>query len=257
MSSSVKVIRFTAPASILLFFLTYFITVNIEAHILEFNTVWLSNNFALTVLGGAFASMLVVLLCEAQKYITAEFSTQQNIFYQALYLYQALFLMQQNILDYQKNPQISVPEILLDEPTRMIQAELNALQYADYTTLFGRGRFCSIHQNFCAETAMEIQSLLNGPYVVRIAINNATINCPQKCSTKKPITAIDEPLRTVLSVHLNKVSKALIAMNHYLENLDECCNHRFNWKKQRETIHASYINTFEAWNFEKEYQINF
>lgn len=46
--------------------------------------------------------MLVVLICEVQKYITAKISVEDYIFYQALYLYQALFLMKQNICDYQK-----------------------------------------------------------------------------------------------------------------------------------------------------------
>ncbi len=73
--------------SILFLSLTYFITVNVEAHILEFNTIWLSNNLALTVFGGAFASMLVVLICEVQKYITVKTSVKEYIFYQALYLY--------------------------------------------------------------------------------------------------------------------------------------------------------------------------
>lgn len=96
MRGSVKVIKFTAAMSILFLALTYFTTVNIEAHIIEFNTIWLSNNLAPTVFGGAFASMLVVLICEVQKYITAKASMEEYIFYQALYLYRALFLMQQN-----------------------------------------------------------------------------------------------------------------------------------------------------------------
>lgn len=53
MRGSVKVIKFTAPMSILFLALTYFITVNIEAHIIVLNMIWLSNNLALTVFGGA------------------------------------------------------------------------------------------------------------------------------------------------------------------------------------------------------------
>ena len=84
MRGSAKVIKFTTAMSILFLALTYFTTVNIEAHIIELNTIWLSNNLALTVFGGAFASMLVVLICEVQKYITAKASMEEYIFYQAL-----------------------------------------------------------------------------------------------------------------------------------------------------------------------------
>ncbi len=102
MRGSVKVIKFTTVMSILFLVLTYLTAVNIETHMVGFNTVWLSNNFALTVFGGVFASMLVVLICEFQKYITTKASVEEYIFYQGLYLYCALYLMKQNISDYQK-----------------------------------------------------------------------------------------------------------------------------------------------------------
>lgn len=59
MRGNVKVIKFTAFMSILFLALTYFTTLNIETHILELNTIWFSNNFALTIFGGTFASILL------------------------------------------------------------------------------------------------------------------------------------------------------------------------------------------------------
>ncbi len=156
MRGSIKIIKFTMFMSILFLALTYFTTVNIETHILGFNTIWLSNNLALTVFGGAFASMLVVLICEVQKYITEKTSVEEYIFYQALYLYQSLFLMQQNICDYQNNTEAGVPNNLLDETTRMIQSEIFALQSADYAPFKQKNLLLTAHQKFCKKTAIDM-----------------------------------------------------------------------------------------------------
>ena len=56
MRTQIKVIRFT-----------YLITLNMEIGFLNLDTSWLSNNFALTICGGVFVSLLVMLICEVQK----------------------------------------------------------------------------------------------------------------------------------------------------------------------------------------------
>ena len=64
MRIQIKVIRFVAIMSVILAAITYLISLNIEVGFIKLNAPWISNNFALTVFGGAFASMLVVLVCE-------------------------------------------------------------------------------------------------------------------------------------------------------------------------------------------------
>lgn len=254
MRGNVKVIKFTASMSILLLALTYFTTVNIETHILKLNTIWFSNNFALTIFGGAFASIIVVLICEVQKYITAKASVEEYIFYQALYLYQALFLMQQSICDYQKNTEASVPDNLLDETSRMIQSEIFALQSTDYTPFKRKNLLLTAHQKFCRKTVIDFQPILKGSNAVKIAINKVKIYYLQQNVLNRRVTSVDEPLQTVLSIQLGRVSDALAEVDEYLKDIDKYCNQRYGWEKQREQIHSNYVNVFEAWDFEKEFQ---
>lgn len=251
---SVKVIKFTAVMSIVFLILTYFTTVNIEAHILELNTIWFSNDLALTVFGGAFASMLVVLICEVQKYISAKAAVEKYIFYQALYLYQALFLMQKNISDYQNSTEAIVPDNLLDETTRMIQSEIIALQSVDYAPFRQKNLLLSAHQKFCRETAINMQPIMEGCNAVRIAINRIKTGHLQQNIPTGTVTSANELMKAVLSIQFDRVSTALKEVNGYLKNIDKCCKHRYSWEKRREQIHSNYVNVFEAWNFEKEFQ---
>lgn len=253
MRGRVKIIKFTAFMSILFLTLTYFTTVNIEAHIFELNTIWFSNNLVLTVFGGTFASMLVVLICEVPKYITTKASVEKYIFYQALYLYKALFLMQQNICDYQNNTEANVPANLLDETSRMIQSEIFALQNTDYAPFKQKNLLLIAHQKFCEKTVIDFQPILQGSNAVKIAINNVKIHYLQQNGVNKTVTSTDEPLQTVLSIQLGRVSNALEKMDKYLKDIDKYCNQRYDWERQRKQIHSNYVNIFEAWNFEKEF----
>lgn len=251
MRGSVKVIKFTSVMSILFLVLTYFTTLNIEVNMIGFNTIWLSNNFALTVFGGMSASMLVVSVCEVQKYITEKASIEKYIFYQALYLYQSLFLMQQNICDYQKDAEAGVPYNLLDETSRMVQSEIFALQSTDYAP-FKKNLLLTAHQKFCRKTAIDFQPILKGSNAVKIAINKVKIYMQQN-GLNRMVTSVDEPLQTVLSIQLGRVSDALEKVDEYLKDIDKYCNQRYDWEKQKKQIHSNYVNIFEAWDFEKEF----
>ena len=251
MRGSVKIIKFTAFISIISLILTYFISLNMEVHIFEFNTIWISNNFLLTVFGGVFSSMLVVLICEMQKYITTKASVEEYIFYQALYLYTALFLMQQNICDYQKNTEAIVPDNLLDETSQKIQSEIFALQNTDYAPFKKNNLLLMAHQKFCMKTAIDFQSILNGKFAVKIAINEININNLRQNILGRNATATDEPLKSVLSVQLDKISDALEKMDEYLKDIDKYCKQRYDWEKNRKQIHSNYVNIFEMQNFKK------
>ncbi len=90
MRESIKVIKWCSAISLIFLILTYIVSVNIDSSFIAVNTVWLSNNFLITLFGGVFASMLVVGLCEVQNYLSAKSNAEQYIFFQGMYLYQAL-----------------------------------------------------------------------------------------------------------------------------------------------------------------------
>ncbi len=67
MRGNVKTIKLTAWLSLFLVAISYIIAVKGNFGVCECK--WLPDTFLLAVFGGAFASMLVVLICEISKYI--------------------------------------------------------------------------------------------------------------------------------------------------------------------------------------------
>ncbi|MBQ6538562.1 MAG: hypothetical protein IJL75_06610, partial [Eubacterium sp.] len=66
MRSNVRIIKLTTLLSLILVVITYL--VSIKGFLGVSNIEWLPDSFLLAVFGGAFASMLVVLVCEISKY---------------------------------------------------------------------------------------------------------------------------------------------------------------------------------------------
>lgn len=101
--------------------------------------------------------------------------------------------------------------------------------------------------------AIDFQSILKGSNAVKIAINKVKIYYLQQNVLNRMVTSVDEPLQTVLSIQLGRVSDALEEVDEYLKDIDKYCNQRHDWEKQKKQIHSNYVNIFETWNFEKEF----
>lgn len=85
MNGSVKIIKLTTWLSVLLAVITYIITIKGNFGVCELN--WCPDSFLLAVFGGAFASMLVVLICEISKYYQNRESAETYLVSHLYYLY--------------------------------------------------------------------------------------------------------------------------------------------------------------------------
>ena len=241
MNTSVKVIRFTSILSIILLVITYFITVNIESGFIQLNTIWISNNFLLTVFGGVLASTLVVLFCEISKYLINKKNTENQLFYQTMYLYQALFLMLHNILDYQSHPEKQIPENIFDITTQMIKSQVSFLQGIDYSCFKKNNLIEQKHLLFKKETFYKFSTIEIGMNLIRCAILEERINN----NFNIIITSSNTRIAKILSDQINKLIPLLEEIGDFLKTIDDNCDNRYDWNKIRETTQKNYINMFE------------
>ena len=93
MKSSIYTIKFLVILSIVLLLATYCISLNDENRWIVLNTPWLSNSFVFTIVGGTFASLLVVLACELQKYQSIKRQIEDYIYGQLFSLYAQVTIM--------------------------------------------------------------------------------------------------------------------------------------------------------------------
>ena len=214
------------------------------------NWPWISNNFALTVCGGIFASTLVVMLCEVQKYLTNKANCENYLFYQAIYLYLALFLMQRTSKEFIETPTEAVPENLLEDNVQRAQYQLSAIQNVDYITFSKKNRVLVAQHNFCSEVIPKIQSFLSVENYFKRVLLTVQITDLEQFGMRKPVTTAEPQIFQTLTV-INENSLAFLSdISNYIQSIDDACHHRFAWKVQRQKIHESYTSIFTAGNIE-------
>lgn len=249
MRESINVIKWCGLICMVFLLLTYAVTVNSEGHFVSVNSVWISNNFLVMLFGGVFASMLVVVLCEMQKYWSSKANTEQHLFYHSLYLYQALRQMETIITDYLNNNNWRIPENLLDESVWMIQSEMNALQVTDYATFkHDENTLMVEHGKFRMDTLLRIQPVLQSGIKLKLAINETEVKCLQKrlkthtySGVIKPITTKSTKVAQMLQNELNNISAAISLVDKYISTLNSHCNNRYKWDDVKKKLVFQHI----------------
>lgn len=246
MSGNIKTIRFTTILSTIFALLTYIISLNMELSFFDPNWTWISNNFALAVCSGIFASTLVVLLCEIQKYLSNKVNLENYLFYQAEYLYFALFLIQGTTKEFIDTPTEIVPENLLEDNARKAQCQLNAIQGVDYVTFSKKSRVMVAQRNFCSEVIPRIKSFLMSDNYLKREILAVQISNLEQFGMRKAVTTAEPNIFQMLKVVNEKSGELLENVSNYISAIDNSCHNRFAWKKQKEEIHKNYTSIFKV-----------
>lgn len=250
MKSNVETIKFTTACGLVFFILTYIVTLNMEIGFFQPNWNWMSNNFALTICGGAFASFFVLILCEVQKYINNKTTYENFLFYQAMYLYVELFLLDKNIQEYISNNEEPISENMMENRIQRARSCVSAIQGVEYVTIRKQDILSVVFQNFCTVQLPKVNSLFETSNYIKISIIKTKIINTENGQTHKAVTSSDALVeKTLTGIHkalyplLNDISK-------HLQLVDKHCNKRFDWDKQKDIIHKSYISIFKAGRFE-------
>ena len=250
MNASKKTIQFTGVASIVLIVATYLITVNIENQLLSINSPWISNNFLLTIIGGAFASMLVVLACEIQKFCTMKASTEAFLFFHATQLYVYLFQMQKNAHDYQNHTEKEINETLFDGPLSQAQNELYSILSADYATFSPRNSIMKEHQIVREKLQKNWQPLFSGNNALKIVILEEKISRVE-LGKDRTITSGVNKVRAVLATHERRSMNAMEIINAYLKAFEKEDKEKYPWFEIKDSMEQAYVSIFDAWSLER------
>lgn len=244
MRESIVLIKWGSILSTVFLIITYIVSINAETGFLILESVWISNNFVLTLFGGAFTSMLVVMLCEIRKYLSVKSQSEQYLFDHGLYLYEFLLQLHQNIEAFLNHDEWPISENLFDDNLWRIRCEINALRATDYYTFKQtEDTLMNVQNRFRMETYLEIQFVLQFSERLKHAFYENEIENLQNAikditlpSPFKLITSANPRVCGALQEGLSVSSSGIKIVNDYLESIDSHCNMRFQWMKKRDMI---------------------
>ena len=231
MRSNVKTIKLTAWSSLILVAITYLISTKgvWGAHDLK----WLPDTFLLAVFGGAFASMLVVLICEISKYFENRENTESYIFSHLYYLYGRLQIINKNI-DFLVTHKEHIHKDALSQLIINSEAEMNTIYYADYAP-YKRNNAVLAEKNYYNNVLFPIiQCFLQNCKLFEIAVLTDAISINER---KIGISGgSDNNAYLVLMKLSEEIQAPLTAIDATLTRIDQLCHGRYNWQQIRDNL---------------------
>ncbi|MBR4643698.1 MAG: hypothetical protein IKO73_00860 [Bacteroidaceae bacterium] len=243
MTTSLKTIKQLIWVLLGVFILTYLISLNMENHYVVANVKWLSNNFLFAIAGGAFASLVVVLVCEIIKYRQLKFATEGALFSYMGNLYGQFLIISGNC-KRTLNGHDLVPDNLIQSPCDNAMMLADYINGIDYITFCGKNNVSDVLSKFKTEKFLLLKNVISSFIYLRIAIREDSMMLLQQ--GKRDIVTSDCPhVKDALNKVIGQTSTILTYLDQIISQMDDGLDNRYNWHNLRKTLNT-YQDNFET-----------
>ena len=247
MSISVNAIKRLLWVLLGLFVLTYLISLNIEFHFVA-DTKWLSSEFLFAIVGGAFASLVIVIVCEVIRYRQLKFATEAALFSNLANLYGQFLIIRSNCKRALNNHALVADNLI--QPTCN-----NAMMFADYINGTDYTPFCQKNKikdilfKYKTDKYQTMKSVLFGFINLQIAIHTDKIELIKQQGVSNNVTSDCPYVNKALNKVINQTTTILTYLDQTISQIDNELNNRYHWQNMKQTINT-YQETFVEQNLD-------
>lgn len=235
MKSSINTIKFLVALSIVLLIVTYGISLNDENRWIILDTQWLSNSFCFAIAGGSFASSLVVLACEIQKYHSIKRQTEDYLFGQLFSLYVQVTIMHYNIKRKLIDISSPVPDSLIDEIASRGKMCLTSLSSIEYFTFCKHNTIKKQLIQYRGKSGTRIRLFFINSLYLKMAINEDKITL-LKQGKDELITSQNPKTHQTLRKMYDDSSVVLSFIEKSLDIINKKCQKRYHWNELKRNV---------------------
>lgn len=236
MSTSVNTIKWLLWLLLGVFILTYLIALNIENHFIVANTKWLSNDFVFAFVGGAFASLVIVLICEFIKYRQLKFATETTLFSNIGNLYGHFLIIRSNCQRALNSMDI-VADNLIEPICDNAKVVIDYINRIDYMPFRRKNKVKELLVQFSTDKQLTIKTVLSSFIFLRIAINEDKIALLQQ---KKPdqVTSGCPNTKLALEKVISQTSTILAYLDKIITQIDHDLGDKFHWQNMKQVLNT-------------------
>ena len=238
MSTCVNTIKQLLGALVFTFVLTYGISLNIENYWVVIDSKWISNDFLFAIAGGAFASLLIVLVCELIKYRQLKVTAENTLFMYFVSLYWQILIIRSNCKRV-LNSQDTVANNLIQSDNAAILADrANEIDYAPLC----KNKVAEVLSQFKSEKYGALKSVITDFLFLQIALGEDKISLIQQ--GKSEIVRSDAPnVNKALNKIVSQTSTILTYLDQIISQIDKEFKNRYNWQNTKKSMN-NYQDTF-------------
>ena len=213
MSSNKKTIILTSILSLVFVLLTYLITLSTAYKWLQIK--WLNNDFLLTVFGGTFASMLVVLICELQKYFINKKDAENKMYFFVIEMLARCIANKNTLLKIRDNAESIIPKNLLTAFQNRMSNLISLYCSIDYSTFLRKNPIARERPVFNKFVLQDMQTLSFECAYLDIAVNTESIKTNGSVVTNKNMV-----IQQLLNIFINKLDNCIDKISSFLRAID-------------------------------------
>ena len=245
MKSSINTIKYLILLSVVLLLVTYSISLNNENRWITLNTPLLSHSFLFAIAGGAFASLLVVLACELQKYHFIKRQTENYIFAQLFSLYAQVTIIHYNTKHQLNDKTSPVPSNLIDEIANRGKMCLTSLASSEYVTFCKNNSIEKLLIQYRKDCGNRILLFLQDSTFLKMAINEDKLTMLKQGRDVLITSNMPKTYQTLKKI-LNDSSPVLSYIEKSLDVIDKECKTRYHWNELKRSVISGEENFVSA-----------
>lgn len=236
MSVSISTIKRLLIILIGVLVITYLFSLNMENHFFEFNTRWLSNDFLFAISGGAFASLLIVLVCEVIKYRQQKLMTEHALLANLESLYGQFLIIRSNCMRSLNGHDI-VPDNLIQPVCNSATMIVDYINGIDYTTFCKRNKVREILTQFKTDKFLTLKNVLYSFTFLNISIKEDAINLLFQ-GKQKNVTSDCPYTKETLNKVINQTATILTYLDQITSQIDNELDNRYHWQNVKNSLNA-------------------
>lgn len=247
MSSSKHAIIGSATTSVFTLLLTYFASVNFFCD--DVNVSWLPNDFLVAIFGGVFASALVVMLCEIQKYEMSKSSAEYALYCNATILFSQVVTMRSILNRCFKYPEEKLTRSALNYCAQKASVLTQNIVNCDYNPfLTKRSKSLDALCSFRAKERLISDILIECCCYYDMAYNTSVILHIQN-NEAPDVFGKDDFMQGISKALRSRLGTLKYICDELLRGIDY--KGKFQWNAKKKTIDFEYIDSIRALNLEE------
>lgn len=243
MSTSVNTIKRLLWVLLGVFVLTYIISLNIENHFVVANTKWLSNEYLFGIAGGAFASLVVVLVCEIIKYRQLLFATEATLFSHLGNLYGQFLIIRSNCKRALNN-HAHIADNLIQPTCNNAMMFADGINGIDYTPFCNKNKIKDVLLQYKVNKYQTMKSILFGFVNLQIAIHTDKIEL-LKQKNNSDVTSDGPNVNRTLKKVIEQTTSILTYLDQIISQIDNELGNRYHWQDVKQTLNTYQENFIE------------
>ncbi len=243
MSTSVKTIKQLIWVLLGVFILTYIVALKMENHFVVADTKWLSNEFLFAIAGGAFASLVIVIVCEVIKYRQLKFATEAALFSNLANLYGQFLIIRSNCKRILNNHAL-VSDNLIQPICNNAMMYADYINGADYTPFYQKNKIKDILLQYKADKYQTMKSVLFGFINLQIAIREDTLLIMKQGAIIN-VTSDCPYVNKVLNKVTNQTTTVLTYLDQIISQIDNELGNRYQWQNVKQAMNTYQENFIE------------